>query len=494
MNSSSWIDAMPDSESLKRALATGLLSRREMLERTGMGLGALALGPLLGEPRSAAAAESAAASANPLAVRAPHFPAKAKHVIHLFMNGGPSHIDTFDPKPALVEYAGKDLPFHLSTERKTGTAFPSPFKFQKYGQSGIEVSEIFPHTARCVDDITVVRSMVADIPNHEPSCLLMNCGEARLPRPSMGSWLTYGLGTENQNLPGFVVLCPGGMPTVGRQNWQSAFLPGVFQGTSLDPNTTDPREMIEDLKNRHSTSAEQRRQLDLLAELNEQHRRQRAGEPLLDARIQSFELAYRMQTEAAAAFDLSDEPRHILDLYGPGVQGRQMLLARRLVERGVRFVQLWHGAGQPWDSHDDIQDHRRLATECDQAIGALLTDLKQRGLLDETLVIWGGEFGRTPTVELPAVVVNTGLTKGRDHNHYGFSMWLAGGGVKGGYVHGATDEFGFKAVENKVHVHDLHATILHLLGFDHEKFTYRYAGRDFRLTDVSGRVVREILA
>ncbi|HTU26236.1 MAG TPA: DUF1501 domain-containing protein [Pirellulales bacterium] len=483
-------------ESFRQALTQRPFTRRALLERTGMGLGVLALGPLLGQAATAAetSAAPAIATGHPLAARSPQFPAKAKHIIHLFMNGGPSHVDTFDPKPALVKYAGQDLPFHLSTERKTGTAFPSPFAFQRWGQSGIEVSEIFPHTARCIDDVTVIRSMVADIPNHEPSCLLMNCGEARLPRPSLGSWLTYGLGTENENLPGFVVLCPGGMPTVGRQNWQSAFLPGVFQGTSIDPRATDPAELIQNLKNLHSTPAAQRRQLDLLAELNAEHRRQRSGELLLDARIQSFELAYRMQAEAAAVFDVSDEPQHVLDLYGPGVQGRQMLLARRLVERGVRFVQLWHGAGQPWDSHDDIQDHRKLAAECDQAIGALLTDLKQRGLLDETLVMWGGEFGRTPTVELPAVVVNNGLTKGRDHNHYGFSMWLAGGGVKGGYVHGATDDFGFKAVENKVHVHDLHATILHLMGFDHEKFTYRYAGRDFRLTDVSGRVVREILA
>ena len=460
-------------------------SRRALLQRSGMGFGTLALAPLLTDSHVQAAPAEDAVAPSPFAVRAGHFPAKAKHVIHLFMNGGPSHVDTFDPKPALAKYAGKELPFNLPTERKTGAAFPSPFAFAKYGQSGIEVSELFPHTARCIDDITVVRSMVADIPNHEPSLLLMNCGEARLPRPSMGSWLTYGLGTENQNLPGFVVLCPGGVPVVGRQNWQSAFLPGAFQGTLIDSQNADTNKLIEHLSNQHSTPEQQRKQLDLLNELNQQHRLSRAADPLLDARIQSFELAYRMQTEAAAAFDLRDEPQHILDLYGPGVQGRQMLLARRLVERGVRFVQLWHGAGNPWDSHGDIQDQQKLAKECDQGIGALLTDLKQRGLLDETLVLWGGEFGRTPAVELG--------TRGRDHNHYGFSMWLAGGGVKGGYVHGATDEFGFKAVENKVHVHDLHATILHLMGFDHEKLTYRHAGRDFRLTDVHGRVVRELL-
>ncbi len=456
-------------------------------------MGALALGQLLGTASGAEPSAPREVEPQGLAPRKPHFPARAKHVIHLFMNGGPSQVDTFDPKPALARYAGQNLPFNLPTERKTGAAFPSPFRFSKYGESGIEVSELFKRTAERIDDIAVVRSMVADIPNHEPSLLLMNCGEARLPRPSLGSWLTYGLGTENENLPGFVVLCPGGLPTVGRQNWQAGFLPGVFQGTHIDPQQTDPDKVIENLKNPRLGPAEQRRQVDLLAALNHQHERSRPADPLLEARIQSFELAFRMQTAAADVFDVRDEPQHILDLYGPGVQGRQMLLARRLVERGVRCVQLWHGAGQPWDSHDDIQDHRRLAGECDQAIAALLTDLKQRGLLDETLVVWGGEFGRTPTVELPTIALNSGRTQGRDHNHYGFSMWLAGGGVKGGYVHGATDEFGFKAVENKVHVHDLHATILHLLGFDHERFTFRHAGRDFRLTDVHGRVVRELL-
>lgn len=461
------------------------LSRRELLQYTGMGIGSLALAPLLGKSLSAASTDHDAAL-HPLASREPHFPVKAKHIIHLFMNGGPSHVDTFDPKPALDTYAGKELPFKLPTERKTGAAFPSPFKFQKYGQSGIEVSEIFPHTAAHIDDITVIRSMVADIPNHEPSLLLMNCGEARLPRPSMGSWMTYGLGTENENLPGFVVLCPDGMPVIGRQNWTAGFLPGVFQGTYIDPQRVEIDQMIEHIRNHHSTPEQQRKQLDLLGALNAEHRATRPHDLLLEARIQSFELAYRMQTAAAEAFDMSQEPKHIVDLYGTNVQGRQMLLARRLIERGVRVVQTWHGAGQPWDSHEDIMDHKRLAGECDQAIGALLTDLKQRGLLEETLVMWGGEFGRTPVVE--------GAGKGRDHNHYGFSMWLAGGGTKGGYVHGATDEFGFQAVESKVHVHDLHATILRLMGFDHERFTYSYAGRDFRLTDVHGHVVHELLA
>jgi hypothetical protein len=337
--------------------------------------------------------------------------------------------------------------------------------------------------------------MHADVPNHEPSLLLMNCGEARLIRPSMGSWLTYGLGTENQNLPGFIAMCPGGYPIQESQNWQAGFLPGIFQGTYIDTRHTDIERLIENIKNNHVSSKSQRRQLDLLQQLNAQHQQTRPQDPQLEARIRSFELAYRMQMDAADAFDVSKEPQAIRDLYGPGTQARQLLIARRLIERGVRFVQVWHGQGQPWDSHDDLdKEHRKLAKECDQGIGALLTDLKQRGLLEETLVIWGGEFGRTPTVELPQPGANAGKVNGRDHNHHGFSMWLAGGGVKGGHVHGATDEFGFAAVENKVHVHDLHATILHLLGFDHEKFTYRYAGRDFRLTDVHGRVVREVLA
>ena len=469
-------------------------TRRELLARSGMGLAALALAEML--PETIAAASSGSADAlNPLSPKQSHFPAKAKRVIHLFMNGGPSQVDTFDPKPALAKYAGQELPTgNLPTERKTGAAFPSPFKFKKYGQSGIEVSELFPHVAENIDEIAVIRSMVADIPNHEPSLLLMNCGEARLPRPSMGSWLTYGLGSENQNLPGFVAMCPGGLPIQGAQNWQSAFLPGIHQGTYIDTQHSDVEKLIEHIKSNHLSSARQRHQLDLLQAFNRGHLERSQRDLQLEARIQSFELAYRMQSEAAEAFDVSREPQHILDMYGPGVQARQILIARRLIERGVRFVQVWHGAQQPWDSHNDINDHARLARECDQAIGALLKDLKQRGLLDETLVVWGGEFGRTPTIELANPLIGNAKLNGRDHNHYGFSMWLAGGGVKGGITHGATDEFGFKAVENSVHVHDLHATMLWLLGLDHERFTYPYAGRDFRLTDVHGRVVKELIA
>ena len=465
-----------------------MLNRRMMLERSAMGMGALALGSML---QSADASE-----ANPLAVRKPHFAAKAKRVIHLFMNGGPSHVDTFDPKPSLEKYAGKLLPTdNPKTERKTGAAFPSPFKFQKYGQSGIEVSELFAKTAQHVDDMCIIRSMHANVPNHEPSLLLMNCGEARLIRPSMGSWLTYGLGTENQNLPGFIAMCPGGYPIQESQNWQAGFLPGIYQGTYIDTNQTEVNKLIENIRNKNLSLEKQRQQLDLLQKLNSLHVKDRLTDPILESRIQSFELAYRMQMDAADAFDVSKESKHVLEMYGPGVQARQILIARRLLERGVRFVQVWHGAGQPWDSHDDIEiNHRRLAKECDRAIWALLSDLKQRGMLDDTLVIWGGEFGRTPTVELPTPGANAGKINGRDHNHHGFSMWLAGGGVKGGTVVGNTDEFGFAAQDNKVHVHDLHATMLQLLGFDHEQLTYRYAGRDFRLTDVHGRVVNDIIA
>jgi hypothetical protein len=470
------------------------LSRREFLARSGVGFASLGLAGLLASRGELGAAP--AASVSPLAPKKPHFPAKAKRVIHLFMNGGPSHVDTFDPKPALEKYAGKPLPReNLRTERKTGAAYPSPFKFQKYGESGIEVSELFAHTAQSIDDIAVLRSMHADVPNHEPSLMLMNCGEARLIRPSMGSWVTYGLGSENQNLPGFIAMCPGGYPIQETQNWQAAFLPGAYQGTYVDTKNTDVEKLIENIKNKSLPLAEQRRQLDLLKELNERHLTKRESDAQLEARVQSFELAYRMQLDATDAFDISREPLAVRQMYGDGVQARQILIARRLLERGVRFVQVWHGQGQPWDSHDDIEvNHRRLAKECDRAIGALLRDLKQRGMLDETLVIWGGEFGRTPTVELPTPGANAGKVNGRDHNHWGFTYWLAGGGVKGGQVYGATDELGFQAVEKPVHVHDLHATILHLLGFDHEKLTYRYAGRDFRLTDVYGKVVKELIA
>lgn len=461
------------------------LTRRQLLRRCGMGLGMLGLAGLLVEE-----GQAAATSVNPLASRSPHFPAKARQVVHLFMNGGVSHVDTFDPKPLLDQYHGKPLPTpNLRTERKTGAAMRSPFAFRRYGQSGIAVSELFAQTAAAhVDDMAVIRSMYAEVPNHEPSLMLMNCGDGRLPRPSMGAWITYGLGSENQNLPGFIAMCPGGYPIVATQNWRSAFLPGAYQGTYIDTKHTELDKLIENIRNHSTTLTEQRRQLDLLRQLNERHLEQRQRDAQLEARIQAFELAFRMQSEAAEVFDLSREPAYVREQYGDGIIARQLLLARRLLEKGVRFIQIWSGAGQPWDNHDNLeQRHRELAQNWDKPLAAFLTDLKQRGLFETTLVMWGGEFGRTPVAELPQL-------NGRDHNHYGFSMWLAGGGVRGGYVHGATDDFGFAAVQDRVAVHDLHATILHLLGFDHEKLTYRYAGRDFRLTDVHGHVVKELLA
>ncbi|GAB5404851.1 MAG: DUF1501 domain-containing protein [Aureliella sp.] len=472
-------------------------SRREMLLRSGVGFGALALADILAS-QSTGAEKSAtgARGTNPLLPKEPQFAPRAKRVIHIFANGGPSHVDTFDPKPAINKYAGQPLPGETPrTERKTGALYPTPFKFMPRGECGTQVSELFEHTAKHIDDICVIRSMHADVPNHEPSLLLMNTGESRLVRPSVGSWLTYGLGTVNQNLPAFVAMCPGGYPIQESQNWQAGFLPGIYQGTYIDSQHEEAHKLVEYIKNNRISRPVQRKQLDFIQQLNRQHQQSREADPQLESRIQSFELAFRMQQEASEVFDVSREPKHVLDAYGPGVQARQLLIARRLIEHGVRYVQVWHGKGQPWDSHDDIEArHRTLARECDQGIGALLGDLKQRGLLDDTLVIFGGEFGRTPTVELPKEGSNQGRVNGRDHNHWGFTTWLAGGGIKGGHVHGATDEFGFKAVEDRVHVHDLHATMLHLFGFDHEKFTYRWAGRDFRLTDVHGRIIHDILA
>ena len=448
-----------------------------------MGMGALGLGEILQSEATAASGGGGA-----------HFPGSAKRVIHFFLNGGPSHVDTFDPKPALQKYAGKELPEgKLRTERKTGAAFPSPFEFKPYGQSGIEVSSIFPKIGAHIDEIAVIRSMKAKLPNHEPSLVLMNCGDAILSRPSVGSWATYGLGSDNANLPAFIAMSPGGYPIKGAQNWQAGFLPGIYQGTFIDSKHRQVEKLIENIRNEGQTPRKQREQLDYLQMLNRGHLKARGGsDDKLRARIQSFELAYRMQMDATDAFDLDREPGYLREMYGQGVHGRQTLIARRLLERGVRYVQLWHGAGQPWDNHDKIKEnHSKLARELDQPVAALLTDLKQRGMLEDTLVIFGGEFGRTPTVEL----TGAGKSKlGRDHNPYGFTVWMAGGGIKGGTVYGATDEFGFEAAVNPVEAHDLHATILHLLGFDHEKFTYRYAGRDFRLTDVAGEVIRDVVA
>jgi hypothetical protein len=462
-------------------------SRREMLRHCGAGFGALAVSDLLARERPSL---NQAAGEVPL-----QFPAKAKRVIHLFMNGGPSHVDTFDHKPDLERLHGKTAATDkLTTERPTGSVLKSPFRFQPYGESGLLVSELFANTAQHIDDICVIRSMHADVPNHEPSLLLMNTGESRQIRPSMGSWITYGLGSQNENLPAFITMCPG-YPIKESQNWQNAFLPGKYQATYVNTTAQQVDQLIANIRNHRLAARSQRQQLDLVRQLNQQHADDRPGDRRLESRIESFELAYRMQGDATEAFDLSREPEQTRRMYGPGDFARQALIARRLVERGVRFVQLYAGNGQPWDNHDDIHVlHRREAEKVDRPIAALLTDLKRMGMFDETLVLWGGEFGRTPVVELPKEGANAGKMNGRDHNHYGFTVWLAGGGVKGGQAVGATDELGFQAVENRVHVHDLHATMLRLLGYDHKRLTYRYAGRDFRLTDVHGRVVEQVLA
>ncbi len=473
------------------SLYSAPLSRREMLRQTGGGFGYLALASLLGEAAATAADSGAVAPrigipTNPLAPRPSHFAGTAKRVIFLFMPGGPSQVDTFDPKPRLTHDHGKPSPkLYLGQQRNL---LASPWKFQKYGQSGIEVSELFPQTARCIDDICVIRSMVADDTNHPGGCLQMNTGERVSSRPSMGAWVTYGLGTENQNLPGFLAIGPGPLIEGARQ-YGASFLPASYQGTFV----SDLDNPIRNLKHPTLASAQHRQELDALKRLNELHAEQRSGDGRLAARIDSFELAYRMQSEAPEAFDLTNESEVTRKLYGvdqthTAIFGKQCLLARRLIERGVRFVQLYHTTGgfQPWDQHGDLKaGHAKNAAATDLPIAGLLHDLKSRGLLKDTLVIWGGEFGRTPAAQ---------GTDGRDHHPYGFSMWLAGGGVRGGMTHGATDELGWDAVENPVHVHDLHATILHLLGINHEMLTYRYAGRDFRLTDVSGHVVHRILA
>jgi len=459
-------------------------SRRALLQRMGTGLGTLGLAGILAE--QGLLADQAPAISGPLSPKQPMFPARAKRVIHLFMNGGPSQVDTFDPKPALEKYDGQRPPgANLKTERQTGGLMKSPFKFSRHGQSGLEISEIFPHLSGCADDLCVIRSMHTNIPNHEPSLLMMTSGETQPTRPSMGSWLLYGLGTENQNLPGFVVLCPG-KPVVGPALWGNRFLPGIFQGAQINNSSMDPQNVIRDISNTQVSRPAQREQLDLMKRMNELHLARRGGnDNPLEARIQSLEMAFRMQTEAQEVFDLNQETRSTREAYGQGEFANGCLAARRLVEQGVRMVQVFYGNGQPWDDHENIASHADKARAVDQPIAALIRDLKERGLFEDTLILWGGEFGRTPVSE---------GAKGRDHNNHGFTVWLAGGGVRGGMAYGATDEFGFAAMENKVHVHDLHATMLHLMGIDHEKLTYRYSGRDFRLTDVHGRVVSDIFA
>ncbi|HZM04291.1 MAG TPA: DUF1501 domain-containing protein [Candidatus Saccharimonadales bacterium] len=458
---------------------TPYVSRRQFLSRVGMGVGALGLAALLRQDSLLGAEFDP--NLSPLAPKKPPFPAKAQRVVHIFAAGAPSQVDTWDPKPALAKYDGQPV-------GGRGVAMQSPFKFQRYGRSGIEVSEVFPKIAEHVDDLAIIRSMYTDIPAHEIATVMMNTGSRQLAKPCLGSWSIYGLGTENQNMPGFISLHNGGgLPAGGTQNWGAAFLPGVYQGTSINTSAGPVDKMIENISSPYVSESEQRRQLDLIHQLNELHAQNLQKDAQLEARIEAYEIAFKMQAAASDAFDVQKEPENIRDLYGKTPQGRQMLIARRLLERGVRFVQVWAGG---WDHHQDIGDRLpKTAGEIDQPLGAFMTDLKQRGLLDTTLVIWGGEFGRTPTKDR-----NGNANPGRDHNAKGFSLWMAGGGIKGGTIYGATDEFGGAAVENPVHIHDLHATILRLLGFDHTRLTYRYNGRDFRLTDVSGSVVKGIMA
>jgi hypothetical protein len=476
------------------------VTRRDALCQIGNGFGMLAFASLVGQSLEAAGFVDGQAvdGTRPL-----DHPARAKRVIFLYMNGGLSQVDSFDPKPMLDKYHGQPLPGGtVATERKTGTLLKSPFTFKKYGESGIEVSELFPHVGECADDICFVRSVYTDIPNHEPSMLMMNTGHSQVGRPSLGSWLTYGLGTDNKNLPGFVVLCPDVPTTVGPPLWNNAFLPAVHQGTYISDKTErpdqiigkdfDPKKLVSFINNPDFALGEQRRELDLMETLDKIHRAGQPKDPQLEAAISSMEVAYRMQTEAPDVFDIRKESDATLKLYGPGSTARGCLMAVRLVERGVRMVQVYYAKGDPWDHHNDIQLHRKNAKDSDQPFAAVIKDLKSRGLFKDTLVVCGSEFGRTPVVEVGG---GAGTTQnGRDHNPFGFTMWLAGGGVKGGMTYGATDDFGFKAIDKPVHVHDLHATILHLMGIDHTKLTYRYSGRDFRLTDVAGNVIHDIIA
>jgi hypothetical protein len=467
------------------------LSRRRMLQRAGGGFGTLGLAGALQSAGLLASDAAPSATFTP----GPHFAPRAKRVIFLFMNGAPSHVDTFDPKPALAEHAGEQPGDKLDRANKGSGYMPSPFKFAAHGQSGVVMSELFPRLAGCADDLCVIRSMHADQPNHEPGLLIMNSGNPQPIRPCLGSWLSYGLGSENANLPAFVAICPG-MPVVGPQLWSSSFLPGEHQGMSVDTNEKTGEKLIANIRHPRLEREEQRRQLDLWLALNRRHAAERQHDAALESQIKAMELAFQMQREAGDAFDVASETQATHEMYGDTLFGRSTLLARRLSERGVRFVQVYYVTGsnkQPWDTHtSNNSGHEKLCADSDRATAALLTDLKQRGLLEDTLVVWGGEFGRTPYSQDDKS--KDPKKAGRDHHCTGFSMFLAGGGVRGGLMYGATDEFGMHAVENRVHVHDLHATILHLMGLDHTRLTYRYSGRDFRLTDVHGRVVTDIFA
>lgn len=464
-------------------------SRRQFLRQSSLGFGSLALASLLADQSRL----QATGAIDPLAAKFPHFTPRAKRVVFLFMKGGPSHLDTFDYKPQLQRDHGKELPFAKPRVQfaKTTSLLKSPWKFKPHGESGIPVSELFPQVARHVDDLCILNSVHGTNPAHGGALLKLHTGSDRFVRPSMGSWVTYGLGTENSNLPAFITICPT-LAHGGVKNWGSAFLPAYYQGTPLG-NASQPASQakLEYLSSSHSSRSSQRLQLDLLRDINREHLEVTGGNDNLEARIASFELAFRMQTEMPELTDLSNETAETKRLYGLDEAvtedfGRQCLMARRFLERGVRFVQVTHSdSNVQWDQHSNlIEGHGKNAAEVDLPIAGLLTDLKRRGLLRDTLVIWGGEFGRTPTVQ---------GKNGRDHNPEGFTIWLAGAGVKTGIRYGATDEYGYYAVENKMHIHDFHATMLHLLGLDHERLTYRYAGRDFRLTDVAGKVANGIL-
>ena len=471
----------------RSAIIPALVSRRSLLRQAAVGFGSLALASLLAEDSPADQSP-----ANPLAAKLPHFPARARRIIFLFMKGGPSHVDTFDPKPLLTRDSGQPLPFAKPRVQfaSTGNLLASPWKFNQHGESGIPVSELFPRVAQHVDDLCLIHSVHGTNPAHGGALLKLHTGSDNFVRPSMGSWVSYGLGTENANLPAFVTICPT-LAHGGINNWSSAFLPAVYQGTPIG-NASVPSDQarVKYIANSRWPREIQRLQLDRLAAMNRDHLAQAGPEPSLEARINSFELAFRMQSELPKIEDLSGESAATHQLYGlddpvTANFGRMCLMARRFAEAGVRFIQVTHSDSKvQWDQHSDLKNgHEKNAREVDQPIAGLLADLKARGLLEDTLVWWGGEFGRTPVVE---------GSNGRDHNPEGFTMWLAGGGVRGGLRYGSTDDYGYYAAENKVHIHDLHATILHLLGLDHEQLTYRYAGRDFRLTDVEGNVVKDI--
>lgn len=487
------------------------LTRRDALRRVGNGFGMAAFASLLGQS-VARAGGIVSPAGEPGGIKL-DYPQRVKRVIFLFMNGGLSTIDSFDPKPALAKYDGQPLPGgDIKTERKTGALMKSPFEFKKYGQCGMDISELWPHLGGVADDICWIRSVHTEIPNHEPSCLMMNTGANQAGRPSIGAWLTYGLGTENSNLPGYVVLCPDVPTTVGPPLWSNGFLPAINQGTYISnkvetqtgdagvgehdkkvaiEKSFDPKKLISYVNNPKFQLTEQRRELNLLENI-EKARGSAQQDPQVEAVLQSMEIAYRMQTEAPEVFDIRRESQATLDMYGPGHVARGALMAVRLAEKGVRMTQVYYSKGDPWDAHADIMAHKVNAKNSDQAFAAVVKDLKLRGLWKDTLVVCGSEFGRTPVREVGGG--GGSVRRGRDHNPFGFTMWLAGGAVKGGTIYGATDDFGFKAVEKPVHVHDIHATILYLLGIEHTKLTYRYSGRDFRLTDVAGNVIHDIIA